>query len=139
MGDTFVFGGGLLLMSSHRTIFSKPPCTFSADSCWAYFIASGCIVDTWGPISAAAVIYLSVQFFPVSAGHPSLACSMGIGAAGCSAAEFIGYVSPRSDGGVGWFESCKNTTFGIVCSVWNLVHNSRFLLLVESSLSLCSW
>ena len=114
MGDTFVFGCGLFFMSSHRTIFAKPPCNFSADSCWDYLIASGRIAEMCGHLSTTTVIYLSVQFFPVLTGHPSLACSMSIGAVGCSAAEFCGYVSPWSDGGMVWFESCDNNNFGIV-------------------------
>jgi hypothetical protein len=82
IGNTFICSGELSVIVSHTTIVACPIATFLAASCLKCSSASEASADACGPRSTASQISALVHGFPVFAGHPQVAYSFNVAAAG---------------------------------------------------------
>ncbi len=89
IGETFICGGGLSFIVSHSTIVACPIATFLAASCLKCSSASVDSAEACGPHSTASHISTFVNGLPDFAGHPYVAYSLSVAAAGwCRASPF---------------------------------------------------
>ncbi len=91
IGETFICGGGLSFIVSHSTIVACPIATFLAALCLKCSSASADSADACGPRSTASHISAFVHGLPVFAGHPHVAYSLSVAAAGWCRASLFGH------------------------------------------------
>ncbi len=93
IGEILYCGGGLSLMSSHRTRIACPAATFAILLSWKCLIAFGKSEDRYGPCATASHITAFVYSLPVPVRHLNVAYSLRRDAAGWYKASPFGHIS----------------------------------------------
>ncbi len=92
IGDTFICGGGVFLMSSHKTIFACLHFTFLSASCLKCSSASADIAEACDPRATASQISSFFHGALVFVGHPYVANSHSRAPAGWFMAKPRGHI-----------------------------------------------